>query len=81
MAWHGSALRRRKAKLLALYPSPGEYSAFMGQFSEGVGMLTLVMMLVGRYVLRTFGWRTAALVTPAVLAATAVAFFGLILSE
>lgn len=71
----------RKAKLKALYPSPGDYSAFMGQFSEGVGMLTLGMMLLGRYVLRKFGWRTAALVTPSVLAATAVAFFALVLSE
>ncbi len=26
-----------KARLKAAYPDPGDYSAFMGKFSEGVG--------------------------------------------
>lgn len=43
------------------------------------GAVTLVMMLVGQKIFKTFGWGVAALVTPSVLLATGGAFFGLIL--
>ena len=49
----------------------------MGNFSSAMGSVTLVMMLIGRSIFQKFGWRTAALVTPTMLGATGLAFFGL----
>lgn len=68
-----------KSRLRAAYPDPNSYSAFMGNFSSATGMVTFVMMLVGRFIFRKFGWGVAAYVTPLVLGATGVGFFSLIL--
>jgi ATP/ADP translocase len=38
----------------------------MGNFSSVTGTVTLIMMLLGRSIFAKFGWRIAALVTPAV---------------
>ena len=53
-----------KAKLKAAFPDPNSYSAFMGNFSSATGIVTLIMMLLGRTIFQKFGWRFAALVTP-----------------
>jgi ATP:ADP antiporter, AAA family len=55
-----------KAKLKQAFPDPNSYSSFMGNFSSATGLVTLVMMLLGRTIFAKFGWRAAALVTPAV---------------
>lgn len=55
-----------KAKLKLAFPDPNSYSAFMGNFSSATGVVTLIMMLLGRTIFAKFGWRVAALVTPAV---------------
>lgn len=55
-----------KAKLKQAFPDPNSYSSFMGNFSSATGTVTLVMMLLGRTIFQKFGWRVAALVTPAV---------------
>jgi ATP:ADP antiporter, AAA family len=55
-----------KAKLKQAFPDPNSYSAFMGNFSSATGTVTLVMMLLGRTIFQKFGWKFAALVTPAV---------------
>lgn len=68
-----------KSRLRAAYPDPNAYSAFMGNFSTATGAMTFVMMLVGRYIFRKFGWGAAAFVTPVVLGLTGVGFFSLIL--
>uniref|UniRef100_A0A0C9RZB1 ADP,ATP carrier protein n=1 Tax=Wollemia nobilis TaxID=56998 RepID=A0A0C9RZB1_9CONI len=68
-----------KSKLKAQFPSPNEYSAFMGDFSTCTGIATFTMMLLSRIIFRKYGWGVAATITPAVLLATGVAFFGLIL--
>lgn len=68
-----------KSRLRAAYPDPNSYSAFMGNFSSATGIVTFVMMLVGRYVFRRYGWGAAAYVTPIVLGITGVGFFSLIL--
>ena len=44
------------------------------------GVVTLFMMLFGRFVFRKWGWGPAAMITPAVLLATGVAFFALCLT-
>ncbi|RLN24540.1 ADP,ATP carrier protein 1, chloroplastic [Panicum miliaceum] len=68
-----------KSKLKAQFPSPNEYSSFMGDFSTATGIATFTMMLLGRFILRKFGWGVAAMITPTVLLLTGVGFFSLIL--
>ncbi|KAG0502365.1 hypothetical protein HPP92_002437 [Vanilla planifolia] len=68
-----------KSKLKAQFPSPNEYSSFMGDFSTATGIATFTMMLLGRVILRKFGWGVAAMITPTVLLLTGTAFFSLIL--
>merc|ERR1712166_916846 len=66
-----------KAKLKLAFPNPNAYSAFMGNFSSATGVVTLVMMLLGRTIFAKFGWRVAALVTPINLGITGLGFFAL----
>jgi ATP:ADP antiporter, AAA family len=61
------------------FPSPNEYSSFMGDFSTATGIATFTMMLLGRVIFRRFGWGVAAMITPTVLLLTGVGFFSLIL--
>ncbi|KAK1313030.1 hypothetical protein QJS10_CPA06g00631 [Acorus calamus] len=68
-----------KSKLKAQFPSPNEYSAFMGDFSTCTGIVTFTMMLLGRVIFRKYGWGVAAAITPTVLLITGVGFFSLIL--
>ncbi|CAN1777603.1 Plastidic ATP/ADP-transporter [Linum perenne] len=68
-----------KSKLKAQFPSPNEYSAFMGDFSTATGIATFTMMLVSQYIFDKYGWGAAAKITPTVLLLTGVGFFSLIL--
>ncbi|KAK3411011.1 hypothetical protein EUGRSUZ_J03031 [Eucalyptus grandis] len=68
-----------KSKLKAQFPSPNEYSSFMGDFSTATGIATFIMMLLSRYVFDKYGWGVAAKITPTVLLVTGVAFFSLVL--
>ncbi|ERN01503.1 hypothetical protein AMTRI_Chr03g54960 [Amborella trichopoda] len=68
-----------KSKLKAQFPSPNEYSAFMGDFSTLTGIVTFTMMLLSRVIFRKYGWGVAAAITPSVLLATGVGFFSLVL--
>ena len=69
-----------KGKLKQAFPNPTDYSAFMGSFSSATGVITLFMMLFGRFVFRKWGWGTAAMITPVTLLVTGVAFFALCLA-
>ncbi|KAL7578426.1 hypothetical protein ACA910_012820 [Epithemia clementina (nom. ined.)] len=64
-----------KAKLKQAFPDPNSYSAFMGNFSSATGVVTFIMMLLGRSIFQKFGWRTAALVTPTMIGVTGLGFF------
>ncbi|CAM8948398.1 unnamed protein product [Rhodiola kirilowii] len=68
-----------KSKLKAQFPSPNEYSSFMGDFSTATGIATFTMMLVSQWIFNKYGWGVAAKITPTVLLLTGVAFFSLIL--
>lgn len=70
-----------KGNLKRAFPDPNAYSAFMGNFSTATGSVTLMMMILGRFIFQKFGWTTAALVTPTVLALTGAFFFSLIMFE
>lgn len=68
-----------KSKLKAQFPSPNEYSSFMGDFSTATGIATFTMMLLSQWIFRKYGWGTAAKITPTVLLLTGVGFFSLLL--
>lgn len=68
-----------KSKLKAQFPSPNEYSSFMGDFSTATGIATFTMMLLSQWIFNKYGWGVAATVTPTVLLLTGVGFFSLIL--
>ncbi|KAI4387454.1 hypothetical protein MLD38_005283 [Melastoma candidum] len=68
-----------KSKLKAQFPTPNEYSSFMGDFSTATGIITFTMMLLSQFIFDKYGWGVAAKITPTVLLATGVAFFSLIL--
>ncbi|TYJ46752.1 hypothetical protein E1A91_A02G140500v1 [Gossypium mustelinum] len=68
-----------KSKLKAQFPSPNEYSSFMGDFSTATGIATFTMMLLSQFIFDKYGWGAAAQITPTVLLLTGVGFFSLIL--
>ncbi|KAH9615467.1 hypothetical protein KSS87_021382 [Heliosperma pusillum] len=68
-----------KSKLKAQFPSPNEYSSFMGDFSTATGIATFIMMLLSQFIFDKFGWGVAAAITPTVLLLSGVGFFSLIL--
>lgn len=68
-----------KSKLKAQFPSPNEYSSFMGDFSTATGIATFIMMLLSQWIFDKYGWGVAAKITPTVLLLTGVGFFSLIL--
>ncbi|XP_057968982.1 plastidic ATP/ADP-transporter-like [Malania oleifera] len=68
-----------KSKLKAQFPSPNEYSSFMGDFSSCTGIATFTMMLLSQFIFSKYGWGVAATITPTVLLLTGVGFFSLIL--
>lgn len=68
-----------KSKLKQAFPNPNDYSAFMGNFSSATGVVTLIMMLLGRTVFAKFGWRIAAMVTPTMIGVTGLGFYCLTL--
>lgn len=69
-----------KSKIKAQYPNPNDYSAFMGDFSSCTGIVTFIMMILGRWIFKRFGWGTAAAITPTVILVTGIIFFSLVLS-
>lgn len=69
-----------KGQLKLQYPNANDYSAFMGKFSFVTGIVSTIMMIfVGGNVMRRFGWKTAAMITPIVLMITGGAFFSFVL--
>lgn len=69
-----------KSQLKLQYPSPNEYSAFMGLYSQTMGFVSILMMLfVGGNVMRNLGWGFAASLTPVVLLITGSLFFSFVI--
>lgn len=69
-----------KGQVRLQYPSMNEYLRFMGSYNRCVAWTTIFMMLfVTGNVLRIFGWRVAALITPTILLVTGIIFFALII--
>jgi len=68
-----------KGQIKIAYPNENDYNAVMGGLSTVTGAIAIILMLVGSNILRRFTWRTAALITPAVLLVGILFFFGVIL--
>ena len=69
-----------KGQLKLQYPNPNDYQTFMGYFSTVTGSATIIMMLfVGGNVIRRFGWKVGAMITPVVLLITGVGFFSFVI--
>lgn len=68
-----------KSQLKLQYPNSNDYSAFMGKFSATTGIVTIVMIMMFKGVVRRFGWFTGAIITPAMLIVTSLAFFGFVI--
>lgn len=68
-----------KSQLKLQYPNPNDFSTFMGGFSRYTGIITIIMMFVGGYIIRTRVWGFAAAITPVVLLITGMTFFSFII--
>ncbi len=64
-----------KAKLSQIYTKPCDYIKFMGQFNIWMGVSSVVMTIIGGNVLRYFGWRVSAYITPVMITVTGSLFF------
>lgn len=71
-----------KASLKLTYPSPADYQAFMSKNTSYVGLFAFfTSVFLGTNIIRRFGWRCSALLTPIFVGCTGVVFFILILSR
>jgi AAA family ATP:ADP antiporter len=52
----------------------------MGEFQVYTGIISMIGMITGVYILRTFKWRTSAVITPIMILITGILFFLLILA-
>ena len=72
MAW--------KHQLRVVYPTPQAYQGVLANVSIATGLLTMALMLTGKFVFQYMGWTAAAVATPIVMAVSGAAFFGLSLA-
>jgi len=64
-----------KANLKLQYPNPIEFQRYMGKFSFCIGFFPLIMALFfSGNILRKFGWRLAASLTPIIVGSTGLLF-------
>lgn len=68
-----------KGQIQKVNPNPNDYNAFMGDFSTFTGIVGMCMGFVGGYIIRTYGWGVAAVLTPLMLLLTGSAFFGFVI--
>jgi AAA family ATP:ADP antiporter len=68
-----------KGQIKLQYPNANDYSTFMGRFSTIGGAVNISMMFIGGWIIRTFGWGVAAMLTPLMLLATGIGFFAFVL--
>lgn len=67
-----------KGQIKIAYPTEVEYNRVMGGLSTITGGIAVILMLIGSNLLRSFSWKTCALITPAVLITGILIFFGVI---
>ena len=58
-----------------MYPSQEDFYQMMSQYSKYTGYLGMVLAVVGRMILRRFGWFTCAIITPIVIISACAIYF------
>jgi len=69
-----------KNQLRIQFPIQNDYSAFMGKFQVWTGIVSMIGMVFGIYVLRKFKWFFSAILTPLMILLTGALFFLFILA-
>jgi len=64
-----------KSQLKLQYTTSNDYGAFMGNFSTFTGIATIILIILGKGIVRRYGWFTGAILTPIILLITGVLFF------
>ena len=64
-----------KAQARVVYPNPQDYAGFMSHLQTYTGLVCMVAMLTGSYIMSIITWRTAALLTPIIMVVTGGVFF------
>ncbi|MBY0293095.1 MAG: NTP/NDP exchange transporter [Alphaproteobacteria bacterium] len=64
-----------KSQLKLQYVNENAYSAFMGNFSTFTGIATIALILMGKGIVRRYGWFTGAILTPIILLITGALFY------
>lgn len=67
-----------KGQIKIAFPTEVQYNQVMGGLSTVTGGVAVILMLVGSNILRGFSWKVCALITPTVLIAGILVFFGVI---
>jgi len=70
-----------KGQLRVMFPETQAYQAALSDVSIATGVTTAVLMILGQYVFKYAGWRTAAAATPVALLGMGIGFFGLSLAS
>ncbi len=65
-----------KDKLLQLYPSPNDFNNYASHLHSIMGIVSTVTAVFMATIIAKFGWTKTALITPVIMLATAVGFFG-----
>lgn len=69
-----------KAHIKAMSKDPSDTGRVMGQLSQITAISTILLTFLSTYILRTFKWKYAALVTPVAFIALGTAFFLLMIN-
>lgn len=65
-----------KDQVRQLYPSPGDFNAYMSQITSITGVISFFLsLLVSGQIIRKYGWTAGAIFTPVVLSVATAGFF------
>ncbi len=67
-----------KKQVGILFPNQNDYGAFMGAFSASTGVVTIILIMLFKGIVRKFGWFTGAIITPLMILVTGVLFFSFV---
>jgi len=71
-----------KNQILALYPSPTDFQAYMGKVTTVIGIVaTFASIFITGNIIRKFSWTASAMISPAIMLITGVGFFAFVLFQ
>ena len=66
------------SRVKALYPETKDFMAYMGNVLYWTGISTLIFIFIGNFILRTFGWFWASVLTPVMMLLAGGMFFSFV---